>query len=96
MHQYPPPHAAYYLDESLFSVEDLPNLRNHRGETLKCTLVRHRAAPASKENDSAINNRCILYLHGLGSSRLEALALVQQLPRNYCLCMFDMSGSGKS
>ena len=40
--------------------------------------------------------KCIVYLHGLGSSRLEALSIAQNLPKHYSLCMFDMSGSGKS
>jgi len=35
-------------------------------------------------------------LHGLGSSRLESLAIAPQLPKSYCLCLFDLSGSGKS
>ena len=37
-----------------------------------------------------------MYLHGLGSCRLEALTLVPSLPKHYSLCMFDMSGGGKS
>jgi hypothetical protein len=32
----------------------------------------------------------------MGSTRLESLSVVQCMPANYCLCMFDMSGSGKS
>jgi hypothetical protein len=43
-----------------------------------------------------MNAKCIIYLHGLGSSRLEALNIAQHLPKNYCICIFDMSGSGKS
>ena len=49
-----------------------------------------------KDPEPIPNQKCIVYLHGLGSSRLEGLPLVQQLPENYCLCIFDMSGSGKS
>ena len=35
-------------------------------------------------------------MHGLGSSRLEAMPLVEMLPPEYCLFAFDFCGSGKS
>lgn len=56
----------------------------------------HRNNKIARNSEVPLNSKCIVYLHGLGSSRLEALSLVQHLPLNYCLCMFDMSGSGKS
>lgn len=41
---------------------------------------------------------CIIYAHGLGSNKLEALNLVQNIPVsfNFDICSFDFSGSGKS
>lgn len=35
-------------------------------------------------------------MHGLGSSKLEALSIVEYLPKQYCLFAFDFAGCGKS
>lgn len=43
-----------------------------------------------------LNTKCVVFLHGLGSSRLEALPIVDSLPQDYCLFAFDFAGSGKS
>ena len=81
-------------------IQDLPKLYNKRKERLKCTLIQH--SPSSKDtkeppqNSKDWNKQCVVYLHGLGSSRLEALHIAQALPKQYCFCMFDLSGSGKS
>lgn len=95
MHMYKFLNEAFYLDEDRFAVEDLHHIKNRWNERLKCTLIRHRGK-GLKNTEAVMNSKCIVYLHGLGSSRLEALNIVQYLPHNYCLCMFDMSGSGKS
>ena len=43
------------------------------------------------------NNTCILYAHGLGSNKLEALPLAKYfLRQRYDVCSFDFSGSGRS
>jgi pimeloyl-ACP methyl ester carboxylesterase len=39
---------------------------------------------------------CIVFMHGLGSMRLEGLNLLKELPEGYSLLVFDFSGSGKS
>jgi pimeloyl-ACP methyl ester carboxylesterase len=40
---------------------------------------------------------CILYAHGLGSNKLEALSLAKFfLKHGYDICAFDFSGSGRS
>lgn len=95
MHRYRLLHSAYYLDDHQFIIEDLPKVYNSRHESLKCTLIR-RAKTKNRYKENNLNEKCIIYLHGLGSNRLEALTIAQYMPKNYCLCMFDMSGSGKS
>lgn len=42
------------------------------------------------------NNVCIIYLHGFGSHRLEGVTILSALPKEWGLCCFDFSGSGKS
>jgi pimeloyl-ACP methyl ester carboxylesterase len=39
---------------------------------------------------------CVVFMHGLGSTRLEGLNLLKEMPKGYSLCVFDFSGSGKS
>lgn len=73
----------------------MQKLYNSRKERLKCSLIRHKNSEKRKLGLHA-NSKCLLYLHGFGSSRLEALSLVELLPHDYCLCIFDLSGSGKS
>lgn len=38
----------------------------------------------------------MVFMHGLGSTRLEGLNLLKEMPKGYSLCVFDFSGSGKS
>ena len=68
---------------------------NNHHEKIKCTLIRHRKDKHQNKMQKG-TEKCIIYLHGLGSSRLEALTIAQHLPKHWSLCMFDMSGSGKS
>ena len=43
------------------------------------------------------NTTCILYAHGLGSNKLEALWIAKYFLRQRCdVCSFDFSGSGRS
>lgn len=43
------------------------------------------------------SNACIIYAHGLGSNKLEALTLAKFFPKyGYDICAFDFSGSGRS
>lgn len=43
------------------------------------------------------NSTCILYAHGLGSNKLEALSIAKHFLKHHCdLCSFDFSGSGRS
>jgi hypothetical protein len=83
------------VDDDLFTIEDVQKLYNLRHERLKCSLIRHKNSDKKKLSLHA-NSKCLLYLHGFGSSRLEALSLVELLPQEFCLCIFDLSGSGKS
>lgn len=40
---------------------------------------------------------CILYAHGLGSNKLEALSMAKYfLKQGLDVCSFDFSGSGRS
>jgi pimeloyl-ACP methyl ester carboxylesterase len=40
---------------------------------------------------------CIVYGHGLGSNKLEALSLAKFFPKyGFDICAFDFSGSGRS
>lgn len=40
---------------------------------------------------------CIVYAHGLGSNKLEALSLAKYFPKHgFDICAFDFSGSGRS
>lgn len=40
---------------------------------------------------------CIIYAHGLGSNKLEALSLAKFFPKHgFDICSFDFSGSGRS
>jgi pimeloyl-ACP methyl ester carboxylesterase len=63
------------------------SLPNQEGAKLQVSLYSPRPAPA----------RCLLYLHGSSSSRLEATHyLVPILSSRYSLCSFDFAGSGLS
>jgi pimeloyl-ACP methyl ester carboxylesterase len=101
--------AAYYVNESKFTVEHIDEIKNPSEFVLKCTLIRHRNVVAGGEGretgdrvqDGELGNpndnrKCIIYMHGLGSSRLEAFPFVESLPREYCLFVFDFAGCGKS
>ena len=47
-----------------------------------------------KQNKS---DSCILYAHGLGSNKLEALPIAKDFMKQGCdVCSFDFSASGKS
>jgi pimeloyl-ACP methyl ester carboxylesterase len=42
-------------------------------------------------------NTCIVYAHGLGSNKLEALSIAKSfLKQGYDVCSFDFSSSGRS
>lgn len=61
----------------------IPNSRNHHIDVLHL-----------KQNRS---DSCILYAHGLGSNKLEALPIAKYFLKQGCdVCSFDFSGSGKS
>jgi hypothetical protein len=59
---------------------------NAREENLETMLLRTHQARA-----------CIIYAHGLGSNKLEALSLAKFFPKfGFDICAFDFSGSGRS
>ena len=59
---------------------------NNRQENLETLLLRRHNARA-----------CIVYGHGLGSNKLEALSLAKSfLKYGFDICAFDFSGSGRS
>lgn len=61
----------------------IPNSRGHLLETLL-----FRTHPT---------DTCILYAHGLGSNKLEALSIAKcYLRQGYDVCSFDFGGSGRS
>ena len=60
---------------------------NRYKEKLKVTLFYHH-------NQS--RKYCIVFMHGFGSNRLEALNILTELPIDIDLCCFDFSGEGKS
>lgn len=77
-----------YLSENKEVTETRLRVVNGRKNELLCSLFRKKGTR---------NHTCIVYLHGLGSNRLEVLTLLKaagELP--YDSCSFDFSGSGKS
>lgn len=61
-------------------------VNNNRQENLETMLLRTPSA-----------RTCIIYAHGLGSNKLEALSLAKYFPKNgFDICAFDFSGSGRS
>ena len=77
-----------YLSDNKEVTEQKLRVKNNRKNELLCSLFRNR---------NRHNQTCIVYLHGLGSNRLEVLTLLKaagDLP--YDSCAFDFSGSGKS
>ncbi|KAL9235177.1 hypothetical protein vseg_009964 [Gypsophila vaccaria] len=96
-----PPRAAYdpdkYLWEKEFTLagkaykrEDL-ELRNRRGQTLKCS---HYVPSIYPENSGL---PCVIYCHGNSGSRADANeAAVVLLPANITVFTLDFSGSGLS
>jgi pimeloyl-ACP methyl ester carboxylesterase len=77
-----------YLESNKDAYEVKLDIKNSKKNDLFCSLFRVR----DKQQ-----NTCIVYLHGLGSNRLEVLSLLNtagDIP--YDTCSFDFSGSGKS
>jgi alpha-beta hydrolase superfamily lysophospholipase len=61
----------------------IPNAQGHLLETI---LLRRMQSSA-----------CILYAHGLGSNKLEALSIAKHFTKQgYDVCSFDFSASGRS
>lgn len=59
---------------------------NRRNENLETMILKTKKASS-----------CIVYAHGLGSNKLEALPLAKFFPRHgYDICSFDFSSSGRS
>lgn len=59
---------------------------NSRQQNLDTLLLRNKKAKG-----------CIVYAHGLGSNKLEALTLARFFPKfGYDICSFDFSSSGRS
>eukprot|EP00913_Durusdinium_trenchii_P029750 g27880.t1 len=64
-------------------------LKNDREMRLSCSLF--RSFPKRHQN------RCVIFLHGNCSSRVEAIDVLPViLPKNLMLCCLDLSGSGHS
>jgi hypothetical protein len=76
--------ALSYLDDYDF-VDSL--VYNKYNEKLKVSLF---FAQKTK------HETCVVYMHGFGSNRTEAIFLLKYLPTNISLCCFDFSGEGKS
>lgn len=101
-----PTRAEYALSELGPTVLDLPNadgesveverediqLTNSRGERLECSFWRRKG---DQQNDAAVP--CVLYLHGMSSSRKESVYLRRKvLASGFSLFALDFSGAGKS
>lgn len=92
------------MQENRYIFEDIADLRNKYDNLLKATLIRQRLSLLERVQQDFTNNKpkydsqdkCIVYLHGLGSNRMEALSIIPHLPKNYSLFTFDLSASGKS
>lgn len=92
------------MQDNKFTFEDIPDLRNNYDNLLKATLIRQKTSLLEKVQQDFANNKekcviedkCIIYLHGLGSNRMEALSIIPHLPKYYSLFTFDLSASGKS
>lgn len=61
-------------------------VKNKRGESLDTLIIKN-----------SFSDTCIIYAHGLGSNKMEALPLVECFKNSgFHICAFDFSGSGRS
>lgn len=71
---------GFYVNEDKFNIENIPDITNKYHHSLKCTFIKHKINPNMHSNFSSdsppseelwkYNSKCIIFLHGLGSSRL--------------------------
>jgi pimeloyl-ACP methyl ester carboxylesterase len=81
--------VGFYINDDRYNIEHIHDVKNRDEHMLKSTLITEKGKRCSK-------GKCIIFLHGLGSTRLEAFPMVEALPEDYSLFCFDFSGSGKS
>lgn len=61
---------------------------NKYDEKLKVSLFYHKKQPEK--------TTCVVFMHGYGSNRIEAISILPKIPKDYSLCCFDFSAEGKS
>ncbi|TMW66266.1 hypothetical protein Poli38472_004031 [Pythium oligandrum] len=88
-----------HVDFSLDPAQDVHRedfqLYNCRGQALECSFWRKQGQPVDTSRTSA--PPCIVYLHGMSSSRRECVYLRHKvLSAGFSLFAFDLSGSGLS
>ncbi|EEY53538.1 uncharacterized protein PITG_07212 [Phytophthora infestans T30-4] len=92
-------------DKNVEFVREDFHLQNAHGEHLACSFWRRRvvrdadpiAALSTSSSSSSLNNPCIIYLHGMSSSRKECIYLYRKvLAAGFSLFALDLSGSGLS
>ena len=77
---------VFTLDKLYYYREDLKLICPH-GYTLECSYF----------ESSTKSDKCIIYLHGNSSSRLEGLNIIEHvLPKNINVFLFDFPGCGLS
>lgn len=89
-----PEREALETNAAVFTREDL-QLANSRGEVLECSFW--RAANSESKKIPKPPPPCIVYLHGMSSSRKECVYIRDKiLSTGFSLFTLDLSGSGSS